>query len=112
MEQTQLQYALELLGSYGAGTLTYLILEASKYGKNFSISIFYNSNIKPLLYSILGGIVVIGVAAFLPQFIPFIEVQTGETLQLNYTGILFAGTVVGGIIKSMISNNKKAAKIN
>lgn len=106
MEQTQLQYATELLGTYGAGTLTYLILEASKHGNNFSIGKFYETNIKPLLYSMMGGVLIILIAAFLPQLIPFIEVQTGKTLVLDYSGILFAGTIVGGIVKSFIKNKK------
>ena len=107
MTQTQLQIALELLGVFLSGSLTYLLLEAAKYGKEFDLRIFWTSNIKPFLYTLVGGVSVIAAVAFIPQIIPIIEAQTGEDLELSYTGILLAGTVVGGIIKSYISNNRK-----
>lgn len=106
-----LQSFLEIMGTFGSGFLAYLLLEAAKYGKSFNLRVFWLSNLKPILWSLLGAVVVAAFSVFLPQAVPFIEQTVGEAVDVtSYSGLMISGTIVGGIIKASFSNQKMVAE--
>ena len=107
-----LQSFLEVMGTFGSGFLTYLILEAAKYGREFKFKTFWKTNLKPLLWSVVGSITVAAFAVFLPDGIPFIEETVGNTVDItSYSGLMISGTVIGGIIKAFFSNKKRKTEV-
>jgi predicted permease len=103
-----IQAFLEVMGTFGSGFLTYLILEAAKYGKQFNFKVFWDTNLKPILWSVIGSIAVAAFAVFLPGGMPFIEQTVGEAVDItSYTGLMISGTIIGGIIKSFFGNQKR-----
>lgn len=98
---------LEIMGTFTSGFIAYLILESAKYGKAFSFVTLWKTNVKPILWSILGSVVVAATATFLPGFVPFIEQSVGGPLDVtSYSGLMLSGTIIGGFIKALIKNNE------
>lgn len=103
---------LSTLSEFGLGALGYLLLEASKYiiSGSFSLKTFFKSNIYPFLYTLVGGVVVVAIANFLPQYIPFIETASGQAVDLSFSGLMLTGGFIGGIIKGYIEKAKAKDK--
>lgn len=102
---------IQILGAFFGGVLIYLLQEAGKhiFGGTFSPGIFYDTNIKPILWSIVGAIVAAALWVFLPQTLPFIETQTGESVDVtSWTGLLVIGSAIGAAIKGIIARPVKA----
>lgn len=104
----EMQLFLELLGTFFSGAIFYIILEASKYGQQFDVKIFYKKNIKPMKWTFLGAVGFMLLVAFVPTMVPFVEVQAGGEINISsYEGIMMGGTLVGGILKAFIENKEK-----
>lgn len=104
-----MQSFIELGGTFLSGALMYVLLEASKYtGPTFDWKIFYNKNIKPLKWTGIGSLAFIVLYAFVPQVMPFVEVQSGGEIDItSYEGIVLGGGVVGGILKNFFAKKEK-----
>lgn len=108
-----IQEFLEVMGTFGSGFLSYLLLEAIKYGKEFSIIVLWQNNIKPILWTLIGSTVVAALSIFLPQAMPFVEQTVGGSVDVtSYLGLSASGAIIGGLIKAAFSNQKmRAAKL-
>ncbi len=86
------------------GVGVYLLAESGKhlFSGNFSISTFFKSNIKPIIWSVIGGVVLAAIYSFLPQILPFIQTQIGtEVNVLDWSALLLTGGSIGAIIKGL-----------
>lgn len=103
---------LLILKDFGIGILGFLLLEASKhfFAGTFNIYIFFVKNVKPLLWSIIGGIIIATVAVFFPQYVPFVESNIGEDISTDWSSLLITGGIVGALIKAMFEKNQAKAK--
>jgi len=93
---------LFLLKDFILGVFMFLLLEAGKHIKkgDFSLLVFFEDNVRPLMWSIALGIISTAVMGFFPEYIPFIK--GSPDLDIGWANVLLSGVGVGGLAKSII----------
>lgn len=104
---------LTIIGDFLMGVLGFLILESSKhfFAGTFNLYSFFLTNIKPLLWSVIGGIVIAAFVVFLPEYVPFIEANIGDSITTEWSNLLLTGGILGALIKALFERKKTKAKV-
>lgn len=92
---------IKALTEFGTGAFMGLILIAFKHvaAKTFIWRLFWEDSLKPNLYAIGGGVIILTVFYFFPEYSPYIEIITGGEIEINHTRLLASGAVLAAVIK-------------
>jgi len=105
---------LEILGGFMTFAVITLLGQATKYlGKKFDFDLFYVTNIKPLMWTAIAGVIIAAVSVFAPQYSVFITQMTGDELEMDVDNMayLFASAAtMGTVLKSMFGKPTEEAK--
>ena len=103
---SKLSYFIASLGEFAIGAVLFFFKEAFKhiFSKGFNLRIFVMSNIKPFLWSVGGGVIILATIIFLPFLVPFLETKVGNAVSLDYKVLIISGGVLGAAIKGFISS--------
>jgi hypothetical protein len=104
---------LELLCSFMGFVLLTLLGQAAKpiLERTFDIKVFYKTNVKTLIFTAIGGIIILIFTTFLPTYNFFIETLVGGKVVVDNIPTLFVTAgVLGTILKSFLKKSVTKAK--
>ena len=103
-----LKFALNFV----AASLGTLILIAGKHiaAGTWSWGAFWRDNSKPQLFAIAGGVVLIALQYFLPQYEIFVETLIEGEVDLNYDNLILSGAVLAGFFKALFKRKETKEK--
>lgn len=102
------KFVLGFLASIGTTLLAFAVKHF--LAGQWSWSQFWEGNLKPLLFSVAGAIVLIAVQYFIPQYQFLVEEGLGGTLDLNTDNLLLLGAGLTAIIKAYFDSQRLKEK--
>ena len=91
---------------FASSSILALVLVAAKHilNKTWDWSEFWKGSLKTSIYSIIGGILLIALQYFLPQYEVFVSTNIQGEISLDHSVLLSTGLILTLIIKSYFSN--------
>lgn len=107
-----LQPFLELLGQFVGFGFLLLLGEAAKYwGRSFDIKIFFKTNIKPLFWVLIAGVVMSASVLLPEQYNVFLETIAGGEIETTNMAAFYAmAASFAVVLKSVFGKPTEVAK--
>lgn len=108
-----LETFLEILGGFFSFVLATLLAQAVKHivDKTFDKLVFWRTNIKPLFWSLIAGVVIAAISVFAPNYTPFVEVLSGGEIDTtNMTSLFLSASILGTVFKSIFGKPTEEVK--